>query len=249
MSKQPININIYDENGKLKPKDEFMKELEGAYNDLTETEEDEVQFLDLFADPEAQFDPIAVLTQYHFVERKLYLNCEIEPAIGRQFLETIQFWNAEDEFNGTPIDERIPIQIYIDCPGGCLTTSLLIIDAIRMSKTPIYTVVTGKAYSGGFFIAIAADKRMAFPNATFLFHEGSAMMEGDAHKISQQAEFYKKYQLKQIKELVLSFTKISKSTYEQHAKDDWYFGTEKALEIGVIDEISKDVNGGIYDDE
>jgi hypothetical protein len=42
MSKQPININIYDENGKLKPKDEFMKELEGAYNDLTEMEgEDE----------------------------------------------------------------------------------------------------------------------------------------------------------------------------------------------------------------
>lgn len=250
MSNQPISINIYDENGKIKPEDEFMKELQKAYKALKQEDEDNApQFFDLFADPENQFEPQSILTQYQFIERKLYLNQEIAPEIGRRFLERIQFWNAEDEFNKTPIDERIPIQIYIDCPGGCLTTSLLILDAIKISKTPVYTIVTGKAYSGGFFIAIAADKRMAYPNATFLFHEGSAIMEGDAHKVSQQAEFYKRYQLKQLKNHVISSTDINQKNYKEHIKDDWYFGVKKALELKVIDEICKDVNGGIYNEE
>lgn len=247
---EPVSISIYDKNGKLKPKDEFMKELEEAYTSLSEAEDEELpQFFDLFASPENQFDPDSILCQYQFIERKLYLDQEIMPDIGREILERIQFWNAEDEFNKTPVDERIPIQIYIDCPGGCLTTSLLILDAVKMSKTPVYTIVTGKAYSGGFFIAIAADKKMAYPNATFLFHEGSAIMEGDAHKISQQAEFYKKYQLRQLKNHVISSTGITKTIYGEHAKDDWYFGAQKALELKVIDEICNDVNGGIYDDE
>lgn len=247
MNEQPIKIELYDDKGQLKSQEEFLKEMEGLYETLNE--QNNVQFLDLFANPEELIIPEDILSKYQFIERKLYLNTEISPIISQPIFERIQFWNAEDEFNNTPIEERIPIQLYIDTPGGDLTTSLFLIDAIKSSKTPIYSIVTGTAYSGGFFIAIAAKKRMAFPNSTFLFHEGCTAISGDAHKASQQADFYKKYQLKQIKAHVLKSTKIPKNLYNEHEKDDWFFGAQKALELGVIDEICTDVNGGIYNEE
>lgn len=77
-----------------------------------------------------EFDPQNVLNKYQFIERKLYLDTEITEEVGRYFLERIQFWNAEDSFDKRPIEERIPIQIYIDSPGGLITTSFQIIDAI-----------------------------------------------------------------------------------------------------------------------
>lgn len=244
-----IKIGFFDDNGKIKPKEEFLKELSSVYDEISQINpHGDIQFMDLFTSPENDFDPENVIHKYQFVERKLYLDNEIIEATGRQFLERIQFWNAEDEFNDTPIEERIPIQIYIDSPGGLLTTSLEIVDAIHNSKTPVYTIVTGTAYSGAFFITIAGHKRLAFKNSTFLFHEGSGGALGDAHKVLQQADFYKDL-LKQIKNHVLKSTKITSELYEKHKTDDWYFGAKQAKKLGVIDEICKDINGGIYNEE
>lgn len=243
---EPV-IGILDENGKIKPKEKFMEEISEAYEKLKETQGPE--YFDLFTDPHNHFSPDEVLEQYKFIERKLYIDGEITKDTATPILQRIQFWNSEDAFNDTPVDKRIPIQVYIDSPGGLLTTGFAIVDIIRGSKTPVYTIVTGTAYSCGLFIALAGHKKFALPNATFLFHEGSAVLGGDAHKVVQQANFYNDYQLKQIKDHILKSTNMTRENYKKHMKDDWYFGAKKALEIGAIDKIIEDVNGGIYEDE
>ncbi len=246
-------IELRNEDGSLKSKEEFMKEIAQFYDDakeaLGEKSPDEITFMDLFASPETDFDVNMVLSKFQFVDRKLYLDKEITPDMGKFFIERIQFWNAEDVFNQTPVEERIPIQLYIDSPGGDLTTTMAIIDAIHASKTPVYTIVVGTAYSGGFFIGIAGHKRFGFKNSTYLFHEGSGAFAGDAHKLCQQSDFYKNILLKQIKDHVLESTNITESTYDKHYKDDWYFDAKKAKRFGVIQEICDDVNGGIYNEE
>lgn len=245
-----IRLDFYDENGNLKDKEQFDKEMNEIYNQLSNKNQcscEEMNFIDMFIQ-DGEFDPRNVLDKYQFIERKLYLDAEITEYIGRHFLERIQFWNAEDEFDDKPVEERVPIQIYIDSPGGLITTSFQIIDAIQQSKTPIITIATGTAYSGAFFILTAGHQRQAFPNATFLFHQGSGGTIGDAHKVLQQSKFYESL-LKQIKKHVLSTTKISADLYKKHETDDWYFNTERAIQLGVIDKISTDVNGGIYDEE
>lgn len=259
-----IRIDFMNPDGTLKSKEDFMSQMETLYGELQNgCEGEEPDFMTLFTAPEENFNPDDVLEKYQFVERKLYINSEITsgallsdgPAIlslptdtGHDILERIQFWNAEDAFNKTPVEERIPIQIYIDSPGGDLTTTFQIVDAIKNSKTPVYTIVTGTAFSGGFFIAIAGHKRYAFPNATFLCHEGSGGYHGDAHKAFQNMKYYEML-LNKLKNHTVGCTDISPDLYDKHKKDDWFFDAQKALKLGVIDKISNDVNGGLYEDE
>lgn len=241
-----IHLNFFNENGELKPYDEFSAELKEIYKELEKSTGS--AFVRFLSGPSNEFDPSSVLEKFQFLDRKLYLDSEITEETGKLFLEQIQLWNAEDDYNGLPAESRSPIQIYINSPGGELTSTLQIIDAIQCSVTPIHTIVTGSAYSGGFFISIAGHKRYAFPHASFMFHEGSNLTYGDAHKVIQQTEFYETL-LKQLKTLVLKCTNITSALYEEHKKDDWFLTAKKAQKYGVIDAICQNINGGIEDEE
>lgn len=173
------------------------------------------------------------------LNRVVYVG-DIVPGIGKDVDEQIRFWNDYDEAKGIPVEEREPIKVYIDSCGGSLIESFTIIDSITLSKTPVWTIATGAAYSGGFFIFISGHKRIAYPLSSFLYHEGSTGTSGDAGKFRNYAAFYEK-QMKQLKNVVLKHTKIDEDTYEKHIKDDWWFTTEEALEYGICDEISKEL--------
>lgn len=173
------------------------------------------------------------------MDRNIYIGLIIN-GIGKEVDQKIRFWNAYDEAQGIPVEEREPIKIYIDSPGGDLIETFTMIDAITMSKTPVWTICTGAAYSGGFFTFIAGHKRFAYPLASFLYHEGATGTSGDAGKFRNFAAFYEK-QLKQLKNVVLKHTTIDEDTYEKHIKDDWWFTAEEALEYGICDKISKEL--------
>lgn len=162
---------------------------------------------------------------------------EIDEESGVVAESLIRFWNRYDEENEVPIEERQPIKIYIDSPGGYLTSTFTIIDAIRLSKTPVWTINIGCAYSGGFFIFIAGHKRIAYPTSSFLYHEGNGSVSGDANKFQNQADFYKE-QRKKLKEITLKYTKITEELYNEHIKDDWWLFADEALELGIADEIA-----------
>ena len=173
------------------------------------------------------------------LDRTVYVG-DIIPGIGKDVDEQIRFWNTYDEEKGIPVEEREPIKIYIDSCGGSLVESFTIIDSITLSKTPVWTICTGAAYSGGFFIFISGHKRIAYPLSSLLYHEGSTGTSGDAGKFRNYAAFYEK-QMKQLKNVVLKHTDIDEDTYEKHIKDDWWFTAEEALEYGICDEIAKEL--------
>lgn len=173
------------------------------------------------------------------LNREVYVG-DITPGMGQTVDGYIRFWNRYDEMKGTPVEERQPIKIFIDSNGGCLTDTFTMIDAISMSKTPVWTICTGTAYSGGFFTFIAGHKRIAYPLSSFLYHEGSTGQSADAGKFRNFADFYTK-ELDQLKDITLKYTKITPEQYKEHIKDDWWLTADEALEYGICDEIAKEL--------
>jgi ATP-dependent Clp protease protease subunit len=163
---------------------------------------------------------------------------DIDADLGGAIESFIRFYNLYDEEQNIPVDQRKPIKIYIDSNGGDLCATFTIIDAIRLSKTPVWTIVIGSAYSGGFFIAISGHKRIAYPLATYMYHEGSTANIGDAGKFRNFADFYDR-QLDTLKDITLKYTNITEEQYKEHKKDDWWMDTKDAIEYGVCDEIAE----------
>jgi len=161
---------------------------------------------------------------------------EIYDGLGIEIDSKIRFWNRQDDKAGIEVGDREPIKIFIDSLGGSLTDAFTIINSIQLSRTPVITIALGCVYSGGFFIFITGDKRYAYPNASFLYHEGSAGTQGTANQFSNFAEFYK-VQLKQIEDLVLNYTEIDKELYNEKKRDDWWMDVNEALKYKVCDEI------------
>lgn len=179
-----------------------------------------------------------ILNLDNSLDRHLYV-ADIESGIGSTIDSMIRFWNRRDEEEGLNIEEREPIKIYIDSCGGSLTDAFTIIDSIRMSKTPVITIATGCAYSAGFFIFISGHKRIAYPHASFLYHEGSATNGGTAGQFRNFADFYD-IQLTQLKQIVLDYTDINEDEYNKHKKDDWWMTAEDAINYGMADKIAEE---------
>lgn len=180
-----------------------------------------------------------ILDYSNSLDRQLYIG-DITEGVGVAVDTVIRFWNKYDEDHNIQPADRKPIKIYIDSPGGSLTDTLTVIDAIKLSKTPVYTICVGCAYSGGFFIFISGHKRYCYPNSTFLYHEGSTANGGDAGKFRNFAEFYDK-QLEVLKQITISNTNIDEELYEKHRRDDWWMLASEALNLGVCDEILKEL--------
>lgn len=167
------------------------------------------------------------------LSRELYVG-EIASDMADAINMFIRFWNRLDDEENIPVEEREPIKIYIDSPGGELVASFTIINSIELSKTPVWTINVGGAYSGGFFIFIAGHKRLAYPLSSFMYHEGSTLAYGDAHKFRNQADFYKK-QMEQLREHTLKYTNLTAEDYEKILKDDYWLTAKEAIEVGVAD--------------
>ena len=179
-----------------------------------------------------------VLTYNACANRHLYLG-DIDSEIGSMIESFIRFYNQEDDEANIPVEERTPIKIFINSGGGDLMATFMMVDAIRLSKTPVWTINISCAYSGGFFTFLAGHKRIAYPRSTFLYHEGSTMNSGDAGKFRNFAEFYDKL-LDMLKDITLNFSNITEELYKEHKKDDWWLTAKEALELGVCDEISEE---------
>ena len=172
------------------------------------------------------------------LRREIYVYA-IEDGLGSSVDGQIRFWNTYDNEHNIPIDKREPIKIYIDSCGGSLVDTLAIVDAIKMSKTPVYTIAIGCAYSGGFFIFISGHKRIAYPHSTFLFHEGSTSNGGTSSQFENYTAFYKKILL-QLQELVLNNTNISEKEYKEIHKEDIWYDAKDGIEKGFVDKIAED---------
>ena len=184
---------------------------------------------DLFEDLEDAVHASSLLN------RELYIG-GVSDEMSGSIEGLIRFWNRQDEQDNIAVEDRIPIKLYIDSWGGEMVACYTIINAIELSKTPIWTINIGAAYSAGFFIYITGHKRFTYPLSSFLYHEGATTTGGDAHKFRNYADFYKK-QLDQLKTHVLKYTKLTEEDYDRILKDDYWLTAEEAIEKGVADTI------------
>jgi len=174
-----------------------------------------------------------------YLKREIYLG-DISCGTGTNVDGFIRFWNDYDNKHNIPIEERKPIKIYIDSGGGSLSDTFTIIDSIKLSKTPVWTICPGIAYSGGFFTFINGHKRFAYPRASFLFHEGSTSNGGTSSQFENYTAFYKK-QLEQLKDIVLENTNISEEEYQTIKKEDIWYDVKDGIEKGFIDVVLKEL--------
>lgn len=167
-------------------------------------------------------------------QRKLFLNSEINPYTVADIIKHIMQFNAEDR--ETEPENREPILLYITSVGGDVDSGFALIDVIKTSKTPVYTVNIGFQYSMGFLIGLAGHKRFAFENSKFLMHDGSQLVYNSGAKARDQMEFQRRAE-DRIKQYVISNSKLTEEMYDEKFRVEWYMFADEALEYGFTDEI------------
>lgn len=130
------------------------------------------------------------------------------------------------------------ISMYINSPGGVVTSGLSIYDTMRFIKPDVGTMCIGQAASMGAFLlcAGAKGKRFALPNARVMIHQPSGGAQGQATDIEIQAReiLYLREQLNKI------MSEHTGQPIERIARDverDFFMNAEQAKEYGVIDQI------------
>ncbi|MBQ9180485.1 ATP-dependent Clp protease proteolytic subunit [Candidatus Saccharibacteria bacterium] len=151
-------------------------------------------------------------------------------------------YNREDAAAGLSIGQRKPIRMYINSPGGSVTQGMAIISAIRLSKTPVYTINVGEWSSMAFLIGISGHKRFSMPDMIFLMHDGSTLSIGSMSKVQDKMEFDRRYEQEVVKRLVLSRSNMTSAEYDALARVEYYMLPEDALGRGFIDQIVTDIN-------
>lgn len=168
--------------------------------------------------------------------RELWLTGEINDMMAEDILTEIREYNRKDYLNAIPPQKRTPIKLFIDSPGGDVVAGLSIIDVIKASETPVWTINFSKAYSMAFHVLINGDRRFAFKNSSFLLHDGSEGGFDSSSKFRDRLKFSDS--LEQItRQNVIERTKITKREYELNARREWYMLVPEAKELGVIDDV------------
>ena len=167
-------------------------------------------------------------------QRRLFLQDNVDQWTIAPVVKHIMRFNIEDK--GKPVEERTPIILYVSSNGGSVDDGFELIDTILTSKTPVYTVNVGYAYSMGFLILLAGHKRFSMPNAKFLLHDGSNFAWGSSAKIRDQMAFQERIDAR-VKEYVIDRTSITNKEYDKKYRVEWYMFADEAREKGVIDAV------------
>lgn len=167
--------------------------------------------------------------------RRLFLNFEIDEAVITSIAYHILRYNRMDA--GKPIEERKPILLYINTPGGSVVDGFGLIDVILQSKTPIYTINQAMAASMGFLIFLAGDKRYAMKHGEFLMHDGNTFTWDSTAKAKDRLDFETNELEKSTKDYIISRTKIDEQLYDEKYRIEWYMLADTAKKYGICDYI------------
>lgn len=172
--------------------------------------------------------------------RLIFIDYDIDDTLLREVGRQIIEYNREDK--GKSVDERTPIVILINSGGGCLDSTYATIAIMETSKTPIITVNMNCAYSAAGLILMAGHKRYCMPRSQVLIHSGSAQgISGNYEDIQESTKSYKKM-VEEMREFIISKTKIDKALMKKNQSRDWYLPTSEQIDLGVVDEIITDLD-------
>ena len=163
-------------------------------------------------------------------ERIIFLGEPIEDHIANLVIAQLLFLESED-----PTKD---ISLYVNSPGGVVTSGLAIYDTMQYLKAPVSTICIGQAASMASVLlaAGAKGKRFALPNSRIMIHQGSAGFRGNTPDVE--------IQMREVMHLTERLTGIlaahTGQTAEKVKSDsdrDFYMGAEEAKAYGLIDEV------------
>jgi|TARA_B110000116_G_C16790015_1_gene563165 ATP-dependent Clp protease protease subunit len=161
-------------------------------------------------------------------ERIVFLGTGINDQVANAIIAQLLFLDREDP-------ER-DINLYINSPGGVITSGLAIYDTMQLIRPDVSTICVGMAASMGTVLLCggADGKRYALPNSTIHMHQALGGAQGQASDIEIAAREIIRMQDK-IRNIISEHTSQS---YEKIARDtdrDFYMSSEQAQEYGIID--------------
>lgn len=135
-------------------------------------------------------------------------------------------------------DPNKEINLYINSPGGVVTSGLAIYDTMNMIKPDVVTVCMGQAASMGAFLlsAGAKGKRIALPSARIMIHQPLGGAQGQATDIQIQAEEILRLKKFLTQKMADHCGKSYDEVYKACERDN-FMSSEEALEFGLIDRI------------
>jgi len=163
-------------------------------------------------------------------ERIIFLGTPINDQVANVIVAQLLFLNAQD-----PDRE---IRLYINSPGGQITSGLAIYDTMKMIQAPVSTTAVGMAASMGTILLTAGTpgKRYALPHATIHLHQPLGGVQGQAVDIEIEAR-----EILRMRDLLNSILREStKMTDEQilrYTDRNMYLTAAQAVEVGLIDAV------------
>jgi len=174
-------------------------------------------------------------------ERIVFINGPIHDGMSHLIVAQLLHLEAEN-----PSKE---ISMYINSPGGVVTSGLSIYDTMQYIKPKVSTLVMGMAASMGSLLSVAGEKGMRFslPNAQIMVHQPSGGFQGQATDILIHAENTMKLR-ERMYGLYVKHTGQTMKNVEKALERDRFMTPEEALEWGHIDEIVES-RGKLEDDK
>ncbi len=165
-------------------------------------------------------------------DRIIFLGTEIDDATANIIIAQLLFLEATDPDKD--------VYIYINSPGGSVSSTIAIYDTIQYIKSDVSTICIGMAASGAALILAsgAKGKRFALPNSRIMVHQPLGGAQGQVTDIEIQTR-----ELKRIKDTINGIlTHHTGQKFEKVEKDtdrDFYMTAQESKEYGLVDEVIK----------
>lgn len=179
------------------------------------------------------FNPVSHEVERRLLEqRKIYLWGQINDDTARQIVERLLYLDT--------IGSHKDIYLYINSPGGVITSGMAVYDTMKMIKSDVATVCMGLAASMGALLLCggASGKRFVFPHSRIMIHQPliSGQIIAPAVDIKIQAEEIRKIR-DELNRIIADSTKRSLEQVEMDTDRDYYLNAKEAIEYGIVDKI------------
>ncbi len=166
-------------------------------------------------------------------ERVIFVTGPIEDHAASLITAQLLYLEAENP--------KKEIAMYINSPGGVVTSGMAIYDTMQFIKPAVSTLCIGMAASMGSLLVCAGEKgmRFALPNARILVHQPSGGFQGQASDIERHAEDIVKMK-RRLNEVYVKHTGKDYETIERTLDRDYFMNAEEAKDFGIVDQVLTD---------
>ena len=163
-------------------------------------------------------------------ERIIFVTGVIEDNVATLITAQLLFLEAENP--------KKEISMYINSPGGLVTSGLAIYDTMQYIRPAVQTLCIGQAASAASLLLCAGAKgqRFSLPNSRILVHQPSASYRGQASEIARHAQEIVKLK-RRLNEIYARHTEQSVESVEKALDRDTYMTPEEARSFGILDEV------------